>query len=179
MGCSQISQSLDCLRASVVNTSDCGGAGNTPNDTASGKNGGGGGGGDMDALSCLHILQGSLAEELLLSAKDIGQRGWVLLLLHIAKCGVISLTGAVKEEQKENDIPQQQSVGQCCVLSLHVLSVCCLHEPFVIRYASRESLPPRLLAQIAEEKATLTSINNESGGNGSADVTMVAMALLV
>ena len=187
IGRSRISRSLDFLRSSVVNAGDHGGAGDASHDAAS-ENvvSSGVGGGGMDALSCLRILQASLAEEVSSSAEDIGRRGGVPLLLQIAKCGIIVLPDPVSkkkekhmEEQKEHNIPQQQNVGQCRVASLHVLSACCSHEPFVIRYAGRDSLPPRLLVQIVEEEAALSSIDNGFRGNGSADVTVAAMALLV
>jgi hypothetical protein len=132
---------------------DSGGAGNAPCDAAC-ENfmDGGGVGGGMDALSCLRILQAPLAREISLSAKDIGWRVRVPLLLQISKHGFILLPDKVRnmkekhqDKQNEHDIIQQQNVAQCLVASLHILSACCLHEPFVIRYASRDSLPPRLL----------------------------------
>ncbi len=71
---------------------DSSGAGNAPCDAAC-ENfmSDSGVGGGIDALSCLCTLQAPLAKEISLSAKDIGWRGGVPLLLQIAKRRIIVL----------------------------------------------------------------------------------------
>ncbi|KAL3806885.1 hypothetical protein ACHAXA_000795 [Cyclostephanos tholiformis] len=177
MGRSRISRSLDRLRSFVVNAVNRGDALEAPSGAASGNlvvDGGRGGG--MDALSCLRVLQASLADEVSSSAEEIGRRGGVSLLLQIVKLGMISSSEAV-DSRKENH--HRNNVCQCRVASLHVLSACCTHEPFVIKYGNRDSLPPELLAQITEEEAALSAIDDEAGVNGSVDVAVAVMALLV
>jgi len=187
IGRSRISRSLDYLRSLVVNDSVDGVNDSVPMDFASAcdkqKDNEG-----MDPLSCMRILQSAVAEDTSSSAEDIGRRNGVTLLLQIAKCGTTAASASSmrttnkkkpyrQEEQKETD--QLDNVGQCRVAALHILSACCSHEPFVVRYAGRDSLPPGALAQIIEKEATLSSIDDGSGGNGSADLAVAAMALLI
>ena len=47
------------------------------------------------------------------------------------------------------------------------------------KYAGRDSLPPRLLAQIAEEEVALTLNDNGSRRNGLAEVIKAVLGLLV
>lgn len=187
IGRSRISRSLDYLRSLVVNNGVDGVGGIIPINLASAGIGQQDSGG-MDALSCMRILQSSVAEDTSSSAEDIGTRKGVPLLLQIAKCGitsaVASATGTTsktksyrQEEQKETEQPD--NVDQCRVAALHILSACCSHEPFVVRYAGRDSLPPCTLTQIIEKEATLSSIDDGSGGNGSADLAVAAIALLM
>lgn len=156
MGRSRISRALDGLRRRLQNTS--GAAGdieshrNSANGTSKGED-------DLDALQCLRILQGSLVEDVTSSAEDIGRRGGVELLLQIARHGI----AGPDDERTE-----------LRVASLHVLSGCCSHGPFLLRHAGRDNLAPPVLAQIVEEEAALS---NEGGG--SADVAVASMALLV
>jgi hypothetical protein len=140
MGCSQILQSLDCLRSSVFN-GDSGGARNAPCDAAyENFMGGSGVGGGIDALPCLCTLQAPLTKEISLSAKDIGWRGGVPLMLQIAKHGIIVLP---------------------------------------TKYTGKDSLPPRLLAQFAEEVVALSSNDNGSRRNRLAVVIVAVLGLLV
>ena len=120
---------------------------------------------ELDPLSCLRILQGSVAEDTSSSSEDIGRRNGVPLLLQIARQGLVS---------KQLDSQQKE---QCRVAALHILSACCSHDPFLLKYGGRSHLPPAVLAQIVEEEAALS--NDEFGGDGSADVAVAAMALLV
>ena len=114
----------------------------------------------MDNLQCLRVLQGSLAEESSSSAEEIGRRGGLPLLLQIARKG----------------IPLEPSTDeQCRAASIHILSACCSHDSFILKYAGRESLPPAMLAQIVEEEAAASA----NGIGGSADVAVAVMALLI
>ncbi len=83
-----------------------------------------------------------------------------------------------QDKQNKHDIHQQQNIAQCLVASLHILLACCLHKPFVIRYASRDSLS-RLLAQIEEEEVALSLNDNGSRRNRLAEVIVVVLGLLV
>ena len=113
----------------------------------------------VDSLKCLRILQGSLAEDVSSSAEDIGRRGGVPLLVGVVQRG----------------IPDEPDEVTCRIAALHILSACCSHDPFILKYAGRESLPPNILARVVEEEASQST--NAQGG--SADVAVAAMALLV
>lgn len=186
IGRSRISRSLDSLRSLVVNNGVDGVGDIIPTNVASAGDGQKDNGG-MDALSCMRILQSTVAEDTPSSAEDIGIRNGVPLLLQIAKCGITAAVASaagttskkksLQEEQKETE--QLDNVDQCRVAALHILSACCSHEPFVVRYAGRDSLPPCTLTQIIEREATLSSIDDGSGGNGSADIAVAVMALLM
>ncbi|KAL7535198.1 hypothetical protein ACHAXR_006334, partial [Thalassiosira sp. AJA248-18] len=165
-GRTRISRALDCLRGVVVVTGEIE---HKQQERGSKENDG------LDPLSCLRILQGSLSEEVTSSAEDIGRRGGVPLLVQIARQGM--LLG-----KKKQQLDSQQN-EQCRIASLHILSACCSHDPFLLKYAGRDTLPPAILAQIVEEEAVLSN-NPQQGGVGggvgpSADVAVAAMALLV
>lgn len=113
----------------------------------------------IDSLKCLRILQGSLAEDVSSSAEDMGRRGGVPLLVGVVHRG----------------IPDESDEVTCRIAALHILSACCSHDPFILKYAGRESLPPNILARVVEEEAS-QSVNAQGG---SADVAVAAMALLV
>lgn len=113
----------------------------------------------IDSLKCLRILQGSLAEDVSSSAEDIGRRGGVPLLVGVVHRG----------------IPDESDKVTCRIAALHILSACCSHDPFVLKYGGWESLPPHILARVVEEEASQSA--NAQGG--SADVAVAAMALLV
>ena len=187
IGRSRISRALDYLRSLVVNGSVDGVDNSVSMDVASAgdkqKNNEG-----MDPLSCMRILQSAVAEDTSSSAEDIGRRNGVPLLLQIAQCGITAAATSTKgttnkkkshlqEEKKETE--QLDNVDKCRVAALHILSACCSHEPFVVRYAGRDSLPPSALTQIIEKEATLSSIDDGSRGNGSADLAVAAIALLI
>eukprot|EP00584_Thalassiosira_punctigera_P006574 CAMPEP_0172540380 /NCGR_PEP_ID=MMETSP1067-20121228/11412_1 /TAXON_ID=265564 ORGANISM="Thalassiosira punctigera, Strain Tpunct2005C2" /NCGR_SAMPLE_ID=MMETSP1067 /ASSEMBLY_ACC=CAM_ASM_000444 /LENGTH=1190 /DNA_ID=CAMNT_0013326233 /DNA_START=169 /DNA_END=3741 /DNA_ORIENTATION=+ len=158
MGRSRISRALDVLRRALACDEN-----RLRDDASEGK--GGESLSNLDALKSLRILQGSLAEDVSSSAEDIGRRGGVAPLLKIARHGIL--------ERAENP----QHIEQCRVASLHVLSGCCSHEPFILKYGGRDSLAPAILAQIVEEEAVLSNTAKERGV--SADVAVAAMALLV
>ena len=185
MGRSRISRALDSLRSSFVSRGCARGSiGRGSAETEIDEKEGGAEG----MLKCLRLLQASLLDDSLSSAEEIGRRGGVPLLLQIARRGVMGkpqtehLTSRSGPSQSPSQPqspgePQPQQVEQCRIAALHVLSACCSHDDFVLKYAMRESLPPSTLAQIVEEEAAPSS--NVSGERGSADVTVVAMALLV
>ena len=186
IGRSRISRSLDYLRSLVVN--DVGVddfvhvAAASASDKQKDKEG-------VDPLSCMRILQSAVAEDTSSSAEDIGRRNGVPLLLQIAKCGItaaaassdVGTTNKTKsyrqEEQKKIDQPDK--MDQCRFAAIQILSACCSHEPFVVRYAGRDSLPPCTLTQIIEKEASLSSIDDGSRGNGSADLAVAVTALLI
>jgi hypothetical protein len=149
LGRSRISRALDLLRGRLMTNDD--------NDTTNSTG--------MDNLQCLRVLQGSLAEESSSSAEEIGRRGGLPLLLQIARQGIPS----IEQQQQKFDMEQCRSV------SVHILSACCSHDSFILKYAGRESLPPSLLAQIVEEEAAASA----NGNGGSADVAVAVMALLI
>lgn len=112
-------------------------------------------------LDCLRILQSSLSDDAITSAEEIGKNGGVPLLLSIARHGI-------------NDSSSQMDAServQCRIASLHILSACCSHDSFIIKYATRDRLPPAALAQIVEEE--------EHHHDGSADTIIASMALLI
>ncbi|KAL9180489.1 hypothetical protein ACHAXT_010942 [Thalassiosira profunda] len=133
-------------------------------------------GGKMDALQCLRIIQGALAEDIASSSEEIGRRGGVPILMGIARHGVPQGASTAKPQDPVN--PEQ-----CRVAALHILSACCSHDAFIINYAGRNALPPAQLAQVVEEEAALSNDlcgdDVDLGGGGSADVAVAAMALLV
>jgi hypothetical protein len=47
------------------------------------------------------------------------------------------------------------------------------------KYTVKDSLPPRLLAQIADEEVALSLNDNGSRRNGSAEVILVVLGILV
>jgi len=159
-GRSRISRSLDCLRRALTGTGT--GDDSVANSEEDKPN--------LDPLQSLRILQGSLAEEVTSSAEDIGRRGGVAVLLQIARHGI------PMAEKKKHEQLSPQTAEQCRIASLHILSACCSHDPFILKYAGRDTLAPPIVAQIVEEEAALS--NNHHGG-GSADVAVAAMALLV
>jgi hypothetical protein len=82
---------------SLVFNRDSGGAGKAPPDApCENFMGGDGVGGGIDTLSCLRTLQAPFAKEISSSAKDIGRRGGVPLLLQIAKRGIIVLPNKIR-----------------------------------------------------------------------------------
>ena len=115
---------------------------------------------DMDAtpLMCLRTIQSALSDDTLTTVEDIGKNGGVPLLLSVARHGI---------DQKTKDTSEQV---KCRIASLHILSACCSHDSFIIKYALRDSLPPATLAQIVEEEDHL---------GGSSDVVIASMALLI
>ena len=172
MGRSRISRALDCLRGAP-------GEGSVSGKTGVDEE-------KMDTLQCLRVLQGSLAEEIPSSAEEIGKRGGVPLLLQIARHRQLVPIGenGKKKDQLAQVPPQIQATTeeeQCRISSLHVLSACCSYDPFILKYAGRDNLPPAVLAQIVEEEAALSNDKQQTsaGGGGSADVAVAAMALLV
>ena len=132
-------------------------------------------------LQYLRIIQATLAEDSASAAEEVGRRGGVPMLLQIARHGNYAMVGIGKhpQQQLEQTSPPLHNgqVEQCRMASLHILSACCSHDGFVLKYAMRDNLPPPILAQIVEEEAALS--NNNSGNGGSADVAVVAIALLV
>jgi len=155
MGRSRVSRALDLLRGRMTNDNS---------NTIVSRNGDN----DTDNITCLRILQGSLAEESSSFADEIGRRGGVPLLLQIARRGIVSQSDD-KEEQRPN-------IDSCRTASIHILSTCCSHDSFILKYAGRDSLPPSVLAQIVEEEAS-SSPNNIN--EGSVDISVAAMALLI
>ena len=153
MGRSRISRALDLLRARMINDNKA-----TP--SCDDKNN------DMDNLQCLRILQGSLAEESSSHADEIGRRGGVPLLMQIARRGVVPISD--KKQQ------QQPDIDKCRTASVHILSACCSHDSFILKYAGRDSLPPSVLAQMVEEEALSTD-----NDKGSGDLSVAVMALLI
>ena len=149
MGRSRISRALDLLRGRMTNDDD-----NTIASRNEDKDN------NMDNLTCLRVLQGSLAEESSSYADEIGRRGGVHLLMQIARRGIVS-----KSDDKA-----------CRTAAIHILSTCCSHDSFILKYAGRDSLSPSVLAQIVEEEAS--SLNN-SNEEGSVDVSVATMALLI
>ena len=119
-------------------------------------------------LDCLHILQGSLSDDIPSTSSDIGKyEGGVQLLLQIARFGIPN------DDDKSN---------QCRLAALHILSACCSTDTFILQYANRNVLSPNLLAQIVEEEAShssSTSIEKERTREGAADITVATIALLV
>lgn len=107
-------------------------------------------------LNCLRTVQASLADDPYSCPEEIGRNMGVSLLISIARR---SITCADSTEQL-----------QCRIASLHILSACCSHDTFIIKYALRDQLPPVTLAQIAEE---------EGKNQGSSDLVIAAMALLI
>jgi len=170
LGRSRISRALDLLRGRITNDN------NNNNNTIVSRDGDK----DMDNLTCLRVLQGSLAEESSSYADEIGRRGGVPLLLQIARQGIIA--SSTKSDNTQQQQQQQQSdIDQCRTASIHILSACCSHDSFILKYAGRDSLPPSVLAQIVEEEASsLSSSSTKNNSNGgSADVSVAAMALLI
>ncbi len=154
MGRTRVSRALDLLRGRMTNHD---------NNIAS-RNGDN----DMDNITCLRILQGSLAEESSSFADEIGRRGGVPLLLQIARRGILS--------QSDDKEEHQSNIDSCRTASIHILSTCCSHDSFILKYAGRDSLPPSVLAQIVEEEATSPPYKINGG---SVDISVAAMALLI
>ena len=186
IGRSRISRSLDYLRSLVVNDVRVDDfvhvAAASASDKQKDKEG-------VDPLSCMRILQSAVAEDTSSSAEDIGRRNGVPLLLQIAKCGIAAAaassdvgttnkTKSYRQEEKKK-IDQPDKMDQCRFAAIQILSACCSHEPFVVRYAGRDSLPPCTLTQIIEKEASLSSIDDGSRGNGSADLAVAVTALLI
>jgi len=161
LGRSRISRALDLLRGRMTNDT---------NNTIASRDGDK----DMDNLTCLRVLQGSLAEESSSYADEIGRRGGVPLLLQIARRGIVSQS----ENKKQQKQQQQSDIDSCRTASIHILSACCSHDSFILKYAGRDSLPPSVLAQIVEEEASSSSSSNNSK-EGSVDVSVAAMALFI
>jgi hypothetical protein len=108
-------------------------------------------------LNCLRTMQASLADDPLSCSEEIGKNGGVPLLLSIARRGI-------------QDADAAEHI-QCRIASLHILSACCSHDVFIIKYGLRNTLPPANLAQIVEEESDSTE--------GSSDIVIAAMALLI
>eukprot|EP00984_Skeletonema_dohrnii_P002441 scaffold842_cov101-Skeletonema_dohrnii-CCMP3373.AAC.3 len=143
LGRSRISRALDLLRGRMTNDT---------NNSITSRDGDK----DMDNLTCLRVLQGSLAEESSSYADEIGKRGGVPLLLQIARRGIVSQSDNKKKQQQQH----QSDIDSC----------------------RRDSLPPSVLAQIVEEEASSSSSSSSSSNNskeGSVDVSVAAMALLI
>jgi hypothetical protein len=103
---------------------------------------------EITPLNCLRMMQASLADDTVSCAEEIGKNDGVPLLLSIAR-GI-------------HDV----SESTCRIASLHILSACCSHDAFIIKYALRDTLSPAVLAQIVEEAK-------------SSDVIIATMALLI
>lgn len=112
---------------------------------------------EITPLNCLRTMQASLADDPLSCSEEIGRNGGAPLLLSIARIGI-----------KDTDTVEQT---QCRIASLHILSACCSHDAFIIKYGLRDTLPPASLAQIVEEESESVT--------GSSEVVIAAMALLI
>ncbi len=133
------------------------------------------------ALACLRTIQASLAEDLSSSAMDIGRRGGAPLLMRMAQRETltkVSLSRTHTQQEKE------EMMDQCRIASLHILSACCSHNPFAIKYIStprnESSIPSRILAQIIMDE-NLGASREQPGGKkyGPANVIFAAMAVFV
>ena len=141
-GRSPIVKALDYLRCS----SDGGESQQQPEDNV-----------EMTPLNCLRFIQSSLSENYTLF-EEVGKNGGVPILLSIARRGVMH----------HDDVKDEQT--NCRIASLHILSACCSHDTFIIKYGLRGALSPAVLAQIVEEEDTSV---------GSADVVIATMALMI
>ena len=135
---------------------------------------------EITILDCLHILQGSLSDDISSTSSDIGNyEGGVQLLLQIARYGIPPPTSSIKGEEREH------KNTQCRLAALHILSACCSTDTFILQYANRNILSPNLLAQIVEEEASSSSLSSTSSQSkegtreGAADIAVATIALLV
>ena len=169
-GRSPISRSLDYLRSLMVS----GGGGEDVGSFIDGHNIDEGSGVMNTALSCLRTIQASLADDVSSSAMDIGRRGGVSLLTRIARRDTL----AARMEEEAGII------DQCRIASLHILSACCSHEPFAIKYigasVDETCLSSRVLAQIiVEEEVEASRVQLSGGGHGLVNVVLAAIAVFV
>jgi len=132
---------------------------------------------EITILDCLHILQGSLSDDIPSTSNDIGKyEGGVQLLLQIARFGIPPPTSSIEGEERED------KNTQCRLASLHILSACCSTDTFILQYAKRNILSPNLLAQIVEEEASSlfsSGSSNKWTREGAADIAVATIALLV
>ena len=169
-GRSPISRSLDYLRSLMVGGGGCEDVGSS----IDGHDIDEGSGVMNTALSCLRTIQASLADDVSSSAMDIGRRGGVSLLIQIARRDTL----AARMEEEAGII------DQCRIASLHILSACCSHEPFAIKYigasVDETCLSSRVLAQIiVEEELEASREQLSGGGHGLINVVLAAIAVFV
>ena len=179
-----ISRSLDYLRSLLVGSDNgCGEDDSFDNDRGIEQLNGDqweGKGVISTALACLRTIQASLADDLSSSAMDIGRRGGVPLLMRMAqreKLSKVSFSGTHTHQE------QEEMIDQCRIASLHILSACCSHNPFAIKYIStprnESSISSRILAQIILEEKLGSSREQPGGKVGPANVILAAMAVFV
>jgi hypothetical protein len=78
---------------------------------------------------------------------------------------------------------QVEMINQCHIVSLHILSFCCLHNPFAIKYArtlrNEGSLLSRILIQIILEEKLEASREQPGGKHELANVILAAMTVFI
>lgn len=176
LGRSPISRSLDYLESLLVQCDEEeGGADGTYTDQIVGNQEGLGV--INTALTCLRTIQASLADDISSSAMEIGRRGGVPLLMRIARRDALANVSLSKTHKQQE---QADIIDHCRIASLHILSACCSHDPFAIKYISARddtSLSTRSLAQIIMKDEVEAC--RDRGGNGAEHVILAALAVSV